>query len=88
MKTNCWDHMLCGRELSGDAVKQFGVCPVVKYSGYNRVNGGYNGGRYCWRLVGTFIDEVCCPKALELGDCKKCEFYQIVKHEEGESFTP
>ncbi len=88
MKTNCWDQMLCGRELSGEAVKQFGVCPVIKYSGYNRINRGYNGGRYCWRIVGTFVEEAYCPVAKELGDCIICEFYKRVKQEEGENFTP
>ena len=88
MKSNCWDYMLCGLEHGGEAIGESGSCSVVKYSGFNRVNGGYNGGRYCWKIVGTFPDnDTCCPHALEIGDCTLCKFYKIVKNEEGENFV-
>jgi hypothetical protein len=88
MKSNCWDYMQCGRELSGKATSESGSCAVVKYIGFNRINGGYNGGRYCWKIVGTFPDnDACCPHANEIGDCTLCRFYEIVKNEEGENFV-
>lgn len=88
MKVNCWDYMGCGRELSGPKVKELGVCPVVRYTAFHKVNGGYNGGRYCWAVVGTFPKgEIQCPLAEELKDCRKCDFFQLVKQEQGDQFV-
>lgn len=88
MKINCWDYIDCGRELSGAQVQDLGVCRVLRYKAYHRVNGGYMGGRSCWQIVGTFPEgKIRCSHALELGDCTLCEFFKLVKKEEGADFV-
>jgi hypothetical protein len=68
--------------------KECGVCPVVTFTAFNRTNGGFNGGRYCWQIVGTFPEsDIRCSYAAELPDCTSCHFYQLVKKEEGSSFV-
>jgi len=46
--------MKCGREPGGERVAEEGVCPAVVDSEVDGVNGGKNGGRCCWAIVGTF----------------------------------
>lgn len=88
MKTNCWEYLDCGRELSGSQVKESGVCPAVTYSAFHGTNGGYNGGRYCWEVAGTFpIGAIRCPQALVLENCSFCQFYKLVVEEEGKEFV-
>lgn len=66
MNINCWDYMKCGRELGGKKVDECGVCPVVTYTAFNKINDGFNGGRYCWEIVGTFpISNLRCSLQLK-----------------------
>ncbi len=87
MKINCWEYMHCGRELGGNKVKEYGVCPAVTFIAFNKTNGGYNGGRYCWQIAGTFPrSNARCSYASQLEDCTQCDFYRLVQKEEGSNF--
>ncbi|MFQ6678567.1 MAG: two-CW domain-containing protein [Fidelibacterota bacterium] len=88
MKPNCWDYMKCGREFGGNNVKEYGVCPAVTYTAFHRINEGYNGGRYCWEIVGTFpTSNLRCSHAALIKDCTLCKFYKLVEKESGNQFV-
>lgn len=88
MKTNCWNYINCGRELGGAQVKKYDVCPVLQYRAYHQVNHGYMSGRYCWKIVGTLQNNhIRCSYAEKLGDCILCDFFKLVKKEEGADFV-
>ena len=51
------------------------------------LNGGKNGGRICWAIAGTICGgKVLGTFAQERKTCLKCEFYLLVKEEEGIDF--
>lgn len=87
-KQNCWEFKKCGREPGGAKVEEFGVCPAavnVKTSG---INGGKNGGRACWALAGTFCgNQIQGTFAEKLPNCMECEFYKLVRTEEGQNIV-
>ncbi len=88
MKTNCWDYMKCGRELGGKRVEECGVCPAVTYTAFNGINGGYNGGRYCWEIAGSFpVSDLRCTCSAHIDDCTQCKFYKLVRSESGKDFV-
>lgn len=88
IKMNCWDYMHCGREIDGTAVPTKGVCPAWSYWTFQGKNDGFRAGRYCWNVAGTSREgEPMCERASEFGDCKKCDFYRLVKKEEGSGFV-
>ena len=83
-KLNCWEFKKCGREQGGARASELGVCAAATETRVNEVNGGKNGGRACWAVTGT----LCGGKlqgtfAAKVGNCLKCEFYQLVGAEEG-----
>ena len=81
---NCWDFKKCGREQGGANVASLGVCPASKETRANGLNRGTNGGRACWAIGGTLCGgKVQGSFASKLGNCSKCEFYQMVANEEG-----
>jgi len=83
-KLNCWEVEKCGREPSGARVAELGVCPACTETRVNGTNGGSNGGRACWVLGGTLCGgEVQGTFADKLGNCMDCEFYKLVRAEEG-----
>lgn len=87
MKKNCWEFMNCGREVGGEKAKELGVCPAATYIKLDSAHGGKNAGRVCWIVAGT----MCGGRAegsfaRKYKDCRKCEFYQKVKEEEGAKF--
>ncbi len=85
-KMNCWEFNKCGREPGGEE-KELGVCPATRETRLDGVNGGKNGGRACWVLTGTLCgDQVQGTLAKKLGDCMKCEFYQLVEAQEGADY--
>ena len=87
MKKNCWEVKNCGRQPGGDKVKQFGVCPAALEVTYDKRNCGKNGGRACWRVAGTVCEgTVQSTFASKIKVCSVCEFYKIVKEEEGNDF--
>ncbi len=60
----CWEYMKCGRDK--DATTK---CPANP-----------NFGRICWAVAGTFCEgKVQGTFAQKLEDCRKCDFYQMVK---------
>lgn len=83
-KINCWEFMKCGRELGGKRAKKHGVCPAATAPHADGLNGGVNGGRICWAIVGTYschIGKTSLSQKKVL--CHDCEFYKKVLAEEG-----
>jgi len=82
-KLNCWEFKKCGREPGGAKVKELGACPAASTFA-NGANGGNNGGRLCWALSGTLCGgKVQGTFAQKLPNCMECEFYKLVRQEEG-----
>lgn len=82
IKRNCWDHLHCnyGPESAHP-------CPALLDETSNGVNGGKNAGRICWTVPDTYcIDEAMGQFAEKRDICFSCDFYQLVKREEGEAF--
>lgn len=87
MKTNCWEFMKCERQPGGSKVDEFGVCPAATEVKADGINQGSNGGRACWAITGTLCeDKVQGEFAVKLGNCIACDFYKLVRKEEGENF--
>jgi hypothetical protein len=83
---NCWEFKKCGREPGGVKIGELGVCPAAAEIRLHGVNHGKNGGRACWPLAGTLCGgKVQGSFALKIGNCMKCDFYQIVGFEEKEN---
>ena len=83
-KINCWEYRKCGREPKGDRVNELGVCPAAANNIADKVNGGVNGGRICWVIVGTYSfsrDKDFFPQRLFF--CFDCKFHRKVISEEG-----
>ena len=88
MAKNCWEVKLCGREVGGAKVAQLGVCPASKESKLHGVNSGKNAGRSCWALAGTLCGGVVQGTfATKMTNCKACEFYGMVRAEEGSGYV-
>ncbi|MEW6221447.1 MAG: two-CW domain-containing protein [Thermodesulfobacteriota bacterium] len=83
-KLNCWEFKKCGREKGGAKTGELGVCPASIEARVHGVNGGRNGGRGCWALAGTLCGgKIQGTFATKLGNCMSCDFYKVVKQEEG-----
>ena len=83
-RQNCWEFKNCGREQEGDKVSELGVCPAAEDIECEGLNSGNYGGRICWAVAGTF----CGGKlqgmfAQKLHNCMGCDFFKIVKEEQG-----
>ena len=83
-KRNCWDQKKCGRELNGAKADELGVCPASTEKSLDGIHGGKNAGRTCWVVAGS----MCVGKKQgtfyeKHGNCKQCDFYLVVKQEEG-----
>ena len=77
---------MCGREPGGPGVKSLGVCPVCTENALDGVHGGKNCGRACWVAVGTFCKGTATGKfTANIETCLNCEFFQLVKDEEGQN---
>ncbi len=86
-KLNCWEFKKCGREQGGTR-KDLGVCPVAVESRLHNEHGGKNAGRTCWVVAGTLCGgEKQGTFAKKYDTCEKCDFYKLVKTEEGPSYT-
>ena len=86
-KRNCWDLKKCGRQPGGVNVKQFGTCPAATERKLDGEHGGENAGRSCWVIAGTFCEgQVQGSFAQKYESCEKCDFYQLVRQEEGLKF--
>lgn len=87
-KKNCWEFKKCGREPGGYRVRQLGVCPATTDGRLDGVHDGRNSGRACWVVAGTLCrGEVQGSFAMKYLDCAKCDFYRLVKSEEGRDFV-
>lgn len=87
MAINCWEFKKCGREPNGPKVAELGVCPASTAKKVNGMNHGQNGGRACWAIAGTFCGgNVQGTFADKLENCAKCEFYMLVRKEEGDNY--
>ncbi len=87
-KLNCWEFKKCGRQLGGEKVAELGVCPAASAKCTDGTNCGVNGGRACWAITGTFCGgKVQGSFATKLLNCKECEFYGIVRNEEGANYV-
>lgn len=86
-KKNCWDIMACERQPGGAKVEELGVCASAVPCDYEGVNGGIHGGRFCWRITGTFCggrpQGTAAQKTL---NCLSCPFFKQVVKEEGANF--
>jgi len=66
-KYNCWEFMKCGRDVDSEM-----KCPA--YPDF---------GRVCWVVAGTFCEgKIQGTFAQKCEDCRKCDFFQHVLHEE------
>ncbi len=82
-KINCWEFMKCGRELGGEKTEELGVCPAATSPYADGLNGGINGGRICWAIVGIYschIGKASLSQKKVL--CSDCAFYKKVLSEE------
>ncbi len=87
-KLNCWELNRCGREQDGPKVNEKGVCPAAAYAKSDGVNGGNNGGRICWAIVGTLGSGSQSRQSPRyLLSCIVCDFFQLVRKEEGDTYS-
>ena len=87
-KQNCWEYNGCGREPGGRNAAALGVCGAAAEKRAHGLNGGRNGGRACWALVGTFCrGEATGTFAARHLDCMACGFFQRVGREEGADYA-
>lgn len=64
-----------------------GVCPASVNFTHNGKNGGRGAGRYCWKVAGTLCGgKVQGSFAQKMMNCAQCEFFKMVKTEEGVNF--
>ena len=80
-KLNCWESLGCGRGPGS-----LDPCVVATDSAGNGVNGGTNGGRSCWAVVGTVSGGEELAPCAQGTSCLTCDFFRLVKSEEGPSF--
>jgi hypothetical protein len=86
-RVNCWEFKKCGRETGGPNLPELGVCPASEWKKHEGINGGKNGGRVCWALVGTLCGgRVQGIYAQKIDTCSNCEFYQYVRLQEKQDF--
>lgn len=86
-KLNCWEAKKCGREPGGDKISELGVCPVAEEGGAEGIHGGEKAGRCCWAIAGSLCrGEQQGDYANKFGDCRKCDFYEMVRKEEMPQF--
>ena len=86
-KMNCWEFLECGRQPGGSKVAELGVCRASTEIKLNGMNHGKNGGRACWAIAGTLCGgDVQGTFASKLHNCLQCEFYGLVRKEEGTEF--
>jgi hypothetical protein len=86
-KLNCWDFRKCGREQGGARERELGVCPAAVEVRMDGVHHGKNAGRACWVVVGTLCENDREGSFVKkYASCTACDFYKLVKKEEGGAF--
>lgn len=83
MKQNCWEFTKCGREQGGAKAAESGTCPASIDTSLNGLNGGENGGRICWSVVGSLSNKYPWDCGNGKTACSSCGFYKLVEKEEG-----
>ncbi len=79
--------MHCGRGPQQTHADGSGICPASTEQALDRVHGGTNAGRACWVVAGTFTrGTVECPHVVKCSTCTACDFYKMVKADEGNYF--
>jgi len=87
-KLNCWEYKKCGRQPQGAHVRDLGLCPATVEKSLDDVHEGTNAGRACWVVSGTLCKgEMQGTFAQKYKNCESCDFYQMVKKEEGSTFV-
>ena len=88
MKKNCWEFANCECQPGGSKTSERGVCPAATATDHDGVNGGENAGRCCWKIPATLCrGEVQGTFSTKLMDCAACDFFKLVKEEEGSQFA-
>ena len=86
-KKNCWEFKKCGRQTGGENADELGICPAASEEAAEGINSGSRGGRSCWVLAGTLCGGIVQGTfASKLANCIQCEFYKLVRDEEGDDF--
>lgn len=86
-KLNCWEFKNCGREPGGSRIGELGACRAALEPRLDGVHDGTMGGRACWMCAGTLCKgEVQGTFAQKYRNCSACDFYELVRREEGFSF--
>jgi hypothetical protein len=86
-KQNCWEFKKCSREPGGAKVKELGVCPSTIETRLHGVHGGKNAGRACWVVACSMCDgKIQGTFTKKYESCVKCDFFQVVKREEGSKY--
>ena len=80
-KLNCWDYLKCDR---GPTASE--PCPVATDRPSDGVNSGTNGGRFCWAVAGSLAGKPELAPCARDTHCLDCEFFNLVKSEEGQAF--
>jgi hypothetical protein len=84
MSQSCWNFKKCGRQPEGARVADLGLCPASTATEADGLNSGRNGGRICWALTGTLCGgKVQGTFAEKLASCVECDFYRLVRDEQG-----
>ena len=87
MKKNCWEFKKCGREAGGFNIDHLGLCPAATEKSLHNVHDGINAGRACWVMAGTLCGgTVQGTFAQKYEDCQICDFFRLVKQEEGSNY--
>ena len=86
-KKNCWEYKKCGREPKGVKVHDLGVCPATIEERLDGIHEGKNGGRACWAVAGSMCGgKVQGTFAQIYANCIICDFFKLVKEDEGNDF--
>lgn len=85
-RLNCWEFKKCGRELGGRKISELGVCPASTNTEFEGVHDGISAGRACWVVAGTMCGSTVQGSfAQKYMDCGLCDFYLMVREEEGDN---
>lgn len=86
---HCWEYMRCGREPGGTHADELGICAAAideRFAGRHR---GINAGRPCWVVAGTVSKgSMHGSFASNSKGCGECDFYKLVRKEEGDNLHP
>jgi len=82
-RLNCWEFMGCGREPGGPKASESGVCPAALDERSDGINGGRNGGRICWSIVGSAVSKTdVADRGRGHRFCTSCRFFRLVRSQE------